>query len=69
MTETAFVFLQDLYAIHWLRRLQTIANEVIRKAEIYAFYEEYDTAEQFYLDADRRYVPVMNFTWVKRFIF
>ncbi len=65
--ETAFVFVQDLYAIQWLKKLQTIANETIRKAEIHAFYGEYDTAEQFYLDADRRFYSVLlpsnHFLW------
>lgn len=53
--ETAFVYLQDLYAIHFVRRLQSIANENIRKAEVRAFFGEFDAAEQLYLDADRRF--------------
>lgn len=52
--ENAMVRCTDYLAIHFIKRLQDVLEPALRRAEVLAFLEDYDEAEQAYLELDRR---------------
>lgn len=52
--ETAFVRSNNYPGVQLIKRLNAIQNETLKKAEIAAFYGDFDDAEKLYMDADRR---------------
>ena len=52
--EKAFVKCEDLYGLRFIKRLQVLDDANKKKAEIMAFYEKYDEAEQLYTGIDRK---------------
>lgn len=52
--ENAYVRCTNYPGILLIKRLQSITNEMLQKAEIAAFLGDFDEAEKLYLDADRR---------------
>lgn len=53
--ETAFVRCSNYPGIQLIKQLRSIPSIILQKAEVAAFYGEFDDAEKLYLDADRRY--------------
>lgn len=54
MAEMAFVRCSDYQGIQLVKRLQQLGTEMLQKAEIAAFYGEFEKAEKLYIDGDRR---------------
>lgn len=52
--ENAFVRCTNYPGIQLIKRLKTIQNETLKKAEVAAFFGDFDEAEKLYVDADRR---------------
>ncbi|XP_048515413.1 WD repeat-containing protein 35 isoform X2 [Athalia rosae] len=52
--ENAMVRCTDYLGIQFIKRLQNVNNDQLKKAEIAAFLGNYDKAEKLYLDFDRR---------------
>ena len=52
--ETAFVRCKDYPGIQFVKRLSNITNSTIQKAEVAAWFCQYDEAERLYLEVDRR---------------
>ncbi|XP_022212220.2 WD repeat-containing protein 35 isoform X1 [Drosophila obscura] len=52
--ENAFVRCANYPGIKLIKRLRTINTQELQRAEVAAFYGEYEEAEKLYLDADRR---------------
>ncbi|CRL00247.1 CLUMA_CG013520, isoform A [Clunio marinus] len=52
--ESAFVRCTNYQGIQFIKKLRTIQNENIQKAEVAAFFGDFDEAEKLYIDADRR---------------
>ncbi|XP_034107561.1 WD repeat-containing protein 35 [Drosophila albomicans] len=52
--ENAFVRCANYPGIKLIKRLRNINSQVLQRAEIAAFYGEFDEAEKLYMDADRR---------------
>lgn len=52
--ETAFVRCTNYQGIRFIKKLRSMQNEQIQKAEIAAFFGDFDEAEKLYIDADRR---------------
>lgn len=52
--ENAFVRCTNYPGIQLIKRLRTIQNENLQKAEVAAFFGRFDDAEKLYIDADRR---------------
>lgn len=52
--ENAFVRCTNYQGIRFIKKLRTIQNESIQKAEVAAFFGDFDEAEKLYIDADRR---------------
>ncbi|XP_055386233.1 WD repeat-containing protein 35 [Condylostylus longicornis] len=52
--ENAFVRCTNYPGIQLIKRLKNIPSEILQKAEICAFYGEFEEAEKLYMDADRR---------------
>ncbi|XP_063704292.1 WD repeat-containing protein 35 [Culicoides brevitarsis] len=52
--ESAFVRSTNYPGLQLIKRLKTIENENLKKAEVAAFYQDFDEAEKLYIDADRR---------------
>ncbi|XP_030387357.1 WD repeat-containing protein 35 [Scaptodrosophila lebanonensis] len=52
--ENAFVRCANYPGIKLIKRLRNINKDVLQRAEIAAFYGEFEEAEKLYLDADRR---------------
>ncbi|XP_002007154.3 WD repeat-containing protein 35 [Drosophila mojavensis] len=52
--ENAFVRCANYPGIKLIKRLRNITSQILQKAEIAAFYGEFDEAEKLYMDADRR---------------
>jgi WD repeat-containing protein 35 len=52
--EASFVRCTNYPGLQLIKKLRNIQNERIQKAEIAAFYGDYDEAEKLYIDADRR---------------
>lgn len=54
MAENAMVRCTDYLGIQFIKRLHTVHNDQLKKAEVAAFLGNYDEAEKLYLDLDRR---------------
>ncbi|XP_023301844.2 WD repeat-containing protein 35 [Lucilia cuprina] len=54
IAENAFVRCSNYQGIQLVKRLRTIPSEMLQKAEIAAFYGEFEEAEKLYIDGDRR---------------
>ncbi|XP_067631669.1 WD repeat-containing protein 35 isoform X2 [Eurosta solidaginis] len=54
VAENAFVRCANYPGIQLIKRLRNIPSPMLQKAEISAFYGEFEEAEKFYMDADRR---------------
>ena len=52
--ETAFVRCKDYPGIQFVKRLSNITNSTIQRAEVAAWFNQYDEAEKLYLEVDRR---------------
>lgn len=52
--ETSFVKCTNYPGLQLIKRLKSIKNESLQKAEVAAFYGDFDEAEKLYIDADRR---------------
>lgn len=52
--ENAFVRCTNYQGIRFIKKLRSIQNQQIQKAEIAAFFGDFDEAEKLYIDADRR---------------
>lgn len=51
--ETAFVRCRDYQGIQFVKHIATLPNEDIRKAEVKAYFKQFDDAEKIYLEIDR----------------
>lgn len=51
--EAAFVRCKDYAGIQLVKRISSIQNEAIRKAEVKAYFKDYEQAEKLYLESDR----------------
>lgn len=54
MAENAMVRCTDYLGIQFIKRLHTVHNDHLKKAEVAAFLGNYDEAEKLYLELDRR---------------
>ncbi|XP_005179364.1 WD repeat-containing protein 35 [Musca domestica] len=54
VAENAFVRCANYQGIQLIKNLRNIPSELLQKAEIAAFYGEYEEAEKLYIDGDRR---------------
>lgn len=54
MAENAFVRCSNYPGIQLIKRLRNISSDILQKAEVAAFYGEFEEAEKLYMDADRR---------------
>jgi WD repeat-containing protein 35 len=54
LAEHAFVKLKDYYGIEFIKRLNNISDAELRKAEVAAFYNNFDESESIYLAMDRK---------------
>lgn len=54
VAESAFIRSQNYAGILFVKKLQGISNEMIRKAYIATYFKQFDEAEKFYFEADRR---------------
>ncbi|CAG0879889.1 unnamed protein product [Darwinula stevensoni] len=52
--ESAFVRCRDYPGIQFTKKLQNISSETLRKAEVAAYFKQFDEAERLYLEVDRR---------------
>lgn len=52
--ESAFVRCTNYTGIQLIKRLKSIQNVTLQKAEVAAFFGDFDEAEKLYIDADRR---------------
>lgn len=61
VAETAFVRCRDFAGVQFSKRIANITDDTIRKAEVSCFFEDFETAEKLFLEADRRYTIILNF--------
>lgn len=54
--EAAFVRCKDYPGIQLVKKISNIQNEALRKAEVAAYFKDFDEAERLYLEVDRRLV-------------
>ncbi|CAL8109802.1 unnamed protein product [Orchesella dallaii] len=54
VAETAFVRCRDYAGVQFSKRIANITNDVVRKAEVSCFFEDFEKAEALFLEADRR---------------
>lgn len=54
VAESAFVRCTNYPGLQFIKHLRAIDNQNLQKAEIFAFYGDYDEAEKLYVDSDRR---------------
>lgn len=54
--ESAFIRSLDYPGIQFIKKLQGISNEQLKKAVIAAYFKKYDDAEKIFLESDRRFV-------------
>ncbi|KAJ9582947.1 hypothetical protein L9F63_022708, partial [Diploptera punctata] len=52
--EAAFVRCSDYPGIQFVKRLHNIHNDTLKKAEVAAYFKDFDEAEKLYLEVDRR---------------
>ena len=53
--EAAFVRCSDYAGIQFIKRLSNIHSDQLKKAEVAAYFKDFDEAEKLYLEADRGY--------------
>lgn len=58
LAENAFVRCANYQGIQLVKRLRNIPSELLQKAEVAAFYGEFEEAEKLYIDGDRRDLAV-----------
>ncbi|CAB3360361.1 Hypothetical predicted protein [Cloeon dipterum] len=58
VAETAFVRCRDYPGIQLIKRLQSMNNDILKQAEVAAYFKKFDQAEKLYLDVDRRDLAV-----------
>ncbi len=58
MAEAAYVRCKDYPGIQFTKRLSRIQNETIKRAEVAAWFRNFDEAEKLFLDVDRRDLAV-----------
>ncbi|XP_077517801.1 intraflagellar transport protein Oseg4 [Amblyomma americanum] len=56
--EAAFVRCRDYQGIQFVKHIANLPNEDIRKAEVKAYFKQFDDAEKIYLEIDRRDLAV-----------
>lgn len=54
MADSAFVRSRDYSKVLFVKKLREINNETIRKARIATYFKNFDEAEKYYMEADRR---------------
>lgn len=54
MAESAFVRCKDYPGIQFIKRLQNVQNRAVQKAEVAAWFGNFDEAEKLYLEVDRK---------------
>ncbi|KAF4527968.1 hypothetical protein B566_EDAN014960 [Ephemera danica] len=54
VAETAFVRCKDYPGIQLVKRLHSMNNDTLKRAEVAAYFKNFDQAEKLYLDVDRR---------------
>jgi len=54
VAEHAFVKCRDYYGIEFIKRLQNLNNQELKKAEIAVYFNNFDEAETLYLEMDRK---------------
>lgn len=59
--EAAFVRRSDYAGIRFVSRLNALHSNALKKAEILAYFKDFDAAEQIYHDEDRRLVQHIHF--------
>lgn len=59
--EAAFVRRNDYAGIRFVSRLNALHSNALKKAEILAYFKDYDAAEKIYQNEDRRFVIVFCF--------
>lgn len=57
--ESAFVRCTNYQGIQFIKKLRSIQNQSIQKAEVAAFFGDFDGAEKLYIDADRRDLAIV----------
>ncbi|XP_038051534.1 WD repeat-containing protein 35-like isoform X4 [Patiria miniata] len=58
MAEQAFVRCKDYQGIEFVKRLGNLQSEVMRSAEVAAYFKRFEDAERMYMDMDRRDLAV-----------
>ncbi|XP_022083410.1 WD repeat-containing protein 35-like [Acanthaster planci] len=58
MAEQAFVRCKDYQGIEFVKRLGNLQSEVMRSAEVAAYFKRFEEAERMYMDMDRRDLAV-----------
>ncbi len=56
--ENAYVRCKDYPGIQFVKRLQNVQDDAVRRAEVAAWFNRFDEAEKLFLDADRRDLAV-----------
>lgn len=51
--EAAFVRCKDYSGIQLVKKIANIQNDSIKKAEVKAYFKDYEEAEKLYLESDR----------------
>ncbi len=54
IAELAFVKCKDYQGIEFVKRLGNLQNDIMKQAEVAAYFKKFDDAERMYLDMDRR---------------
>lgn len=67
MAESAFIRSLDYPGIQFIKKLQGISKEELKKAVIAAYFKKYDEAEKIFLESDRRYDKKKKFLKELRF--
>lgn len=53
--EAAFVRCSDYAGIQLVKRLSNVTSDQLKRAQVAAYFNDFNEAEKLYLDADRRY--------------
>jgi WD repeat-containing protein 35 len=54
VAEHAYVKCKDFYGLEFVKKLQNLTNQNLKKAEIFAYFNQFDEAEAVYLEIDRK---------------
>jgi len=58
IAEAAFVRCRDYAGVQFAKKISIIPDEKVRRAEVAAFFDDFETAEKLYLEADRKDLAV-----------